>query len=198
MPAFEPHTMEVNLSKLPFQHQLVFTSLCCERLIPNYMEFTRIEGWGDFRILRETLDWIWHSSINGDLSTVQVKRLIQLCEKEIPDTEEFESIYVSFALDVANAIVETLKFIEDREFLHIVDIASLCRDTVDMFIQEENDMDYTDPEFEQKILRHPLMVNELQRQNEIIRYLESCSELNSEIVQQLRNSSHGESILRYQ
>ncbi|MNI76056.1 hypothetical protein D3C73_1322600 [compost metagenome] len=79
-----------------------------------------------------------------------------------------------------------------------MDIASFCRDTVDMFIQEETDMDYSDPEFEQKILRHPLMVNELQRQNEIIRFLESCSELNNEIIQQLRNSSHGESIFKYQ
>ncbi len=81
-----------------------------------------------------------------------------------------------------------------REVHHIVDIASFCRDSIDMFIQEENDMDYSDPDFEQKILRHPLMVTELQRQKEIIRNLGSYSELNSEAILHFRNSSYGKCI----
>ncbi len=34
-----PLTIKENLSKLTFQHQIIFASLCSERLIPNYIEF---------------------------------------------------------------------------------------------------------------------------------------------------------------
>jgi uncharacterized protein YjaG (DUF416 family) len=49
---------------------------------------------------------------------------------------------VSAALDAGTAVVETLQSLLDGDSKQIVDVASFCRDTVDMYIQERDHLDY--------------------------------------------------------
>lgn len=181
------------LEDLPIKHQAAFAASCAERLLPNYKKFSESEGWGDYGLLRQALDGIWlHLAQNANLN---LKDLIKKCDKVIPDTEDFETIYVSFALDAGNAIVETLLFIQDNEMSRIVDIASFCRDTVDMYIQELDNMDYSDPSFEQKIASHPLMLKELSKQSEDLVLLRNKVTLDEHTLLLMQQSVRGKSCI---
>jgi hypothetical protein len=60
----------------------------------------------------------------------------------------------------------------DKKASRLNDISSFATDTVDMFIQDRDNLDFnTDPQLEQKILNDPLMQKELSIQNGIITYL---------------------------
>ena len=84
---------------------------------------------------------VWKSVENGRFSVEKIQELIMKCDAVIPDTEEFRSPLTSAALDAGAAILETLKYCLDGNVTRVVDVASLARDTVDMYIQEQSDLD---------------------------------------------------------
>lgn len=86
------------------------------------------------------------------------------CEAAEPDTKRFSSIYVSAALDAASAAGMVLDFIRTQDVQTIAEVASLCRDTVDMHIRGVEAIDQSTFDLEETILAHPLMQCELARQ----------------------------------
>ncbi len=79
----------------------------------------------------------------------------------MPDTENFGTIFCSSALDAANSVSLMLEFILKNDVNHCVTVASLSIDTVDMYIQEMDHLEFNGPESEMKVLAHPLMQREL-------------------------------------
>src|SRR6185312_16150426 len=95
-----------------------------------------------------------------------------------PDTEDFSTIFVSSALDSCTAIMGTLKFVLDKETSRLHSISSFAADTVDMFIQYRDDLDFNnDPQFDQKIFADPLMQREINIQEGVISYLSKIDAL---------------------
>jgi uncharacterized protein YjaG (DUF416 family) len=93
-----------------------------------------------------------------------IERLRDAVATAAPDTEDFETVYVSSALDAAASAGLVLDYVLEGSTSSIVEIASLCRDTVDMIAQERENMDSSDPKLEERISSHPLMQAELKRQ----------------------------------
>jgi len=59
---------------------------------------------------------------------------------------------------------------------------------IDLYIQERDDMDYDDPQFEQKITNDPLMQTEINLQSGIIQYLSKIDFVTSDDVNTLLNA----------
>ena len=136
---------------------------CCERMLPNFKRFIIETGFGDAAVLRRALDAIWMWIENGT-PPVALKELKAACEQQAPNTENFSSPYTSAALDAANSVAIALDAIEDDDAEHVVEVASLARDTVDLYVQEQLNLDPSEAEFENKILSSPLMQRELTHQ----------------------------------
>ncbi|WP_399257200.1 DUF416 family protein [Terriglobus albidus] len=77
-----------------------------------------------------------------------------------PNSEDFDSSYTSAALDAANAVEEALAYCLDGNVSHCLQVACLCRDSIYMFVQQRDDLDYTD-EDERRIYSDSLMSREL-------------------------------------
>src|SRR5574338_38398 len=184
---FEPDNLQQELSTLARSQQLAYSCACCERLLPNYEVFSLQQNWGNSELLRSTLDLLWNSILIDGFEITNIKRLITECEAVIPDTEAFDSILTSAALDAGNAIVETLEACINDSLKGAVAVASLARDTVDMYIQAIEDYDYSDPRFEEKIVRHPLMVLELSRQRQDLQLLHLSPVVDEGIIGLLRD-----------
>lgn len=161
---FDPNYIKEHLKSLEHFHRLAFCASCCERLLPNYSKFIDVENWGDRAFFRSTLDEIWLIISGIEIPVDSVRLMLQKCSDVTPDSKDFNSIYVSFAIDAGSAIYETLMYYLDKDIQHIVNVAGSSRDTVDMYIQERDNMDYNDPELEQKIAHDPLMIQEIKRQ----------------------------------
>lgn len=186
---FDRDFLAKELSILPKTHRLAFTAFCAERLFPNYVAFSQETNWGDAKVLREALDEVWRILLGKVVKKERIAKLMALCDQVTPDTEDFDSIYASPALDATNAVYTTLMCVTDCTIQKAVEVAGYVRDTVDMYVQELEDLDYNDPHFEKKILQHPLMVKELKKQREDLSVLKKATRLSWDMIQKLRNSS---------
>lgn len=109
------------------------------------------------------------------------------CEENIPDTEDFDSIFVSSALDASTSIVALLRDTDSIATDVVVEIASFARDTVDMYVQELESMEFYGAELEEKILKHPLMQAELKSQRETIESILAIKEFDLEKISYLES-----------
>ena len=98
----------------------------------------------------------------------EILGLIEKVDCVTPDTERFSEIYVSFALDACTSVYSTLNYINDHELGHIIDVAICATDTVDMFIQERDDIGFSTIDIEDRISNDPLRIREKMRQKHII------------------------------
>ena len=172
-PPFDPEALRELLRSLAPQQRLAFGLSCSERLYPNYVAFTREQEWGEPDTLRSALDLAWDAVLDRPPSREVVRRLKKHVEAAEPDTENFGTILASSALDAAAAAGLVLRLQETDDSNIAVEIASLARDTVDMYVQMMEHLDPSEPALERKILNHRLMQAELRRQRDDLRQLAS-------------------------
>lgn len=174
--------LKIELSNLSYLHQIVFAASCCERLLPNYLEFEKDEKWGDFKLLRSSLNSIWEMVKNKTIDVKEAKELAEKCVSVIPDSENFSSQFTSAAIDAGTCVYETLMFCVDRSIQRILDVSTLSLDTVDMYLQDLLKIDYSERDFEKKINEHPLMLQEKETQLNDIRTLKESKKLNARVI----------------
>ncbi len=161
------------LENFDYRKQLAFAYFTCERLYPNYVHFSRNFEFGDEIILRAAIDLIYGALLTTTSpSQDDIKSYSSKVESNTPNTEDFDTIFVSSALDSCTAILETLDFILDNKVSRLYDISSFAIDTVDMYVSVRDNLDFNnDSLFNQKIFDDPLMQREYKVQEGIISYL---------------------------
>jgi len=189
---FNKKTLYMKIDGLSLLHKIAFGASCCERLLPNYKLFVDNEGWGDFSYLENTLDKLWSYVSGRQITLNEVEILSKKCYELTPDSEDFGSVLVSYAIDAGVAVFETLLCCLDNEAQHLVDIASVSRDAVDLFIQERDHMNYSDLDFEEKILADSLMQKELYKQLNDLELLKNNQQLDSQFLTKFRATARGD------
>jgi uncharacterized protein len=150
--------------------RVLFAALICERLYPNYVAFQKTFEWGNHEVLQEGIALIRQYLIKEDLfEASEIEDIIERVDMITPSTEDFSGIVTSFALDACNSVYCTLRYLIDKNVDNIADVASFARDTVDMYIQEVDDINANDPKIEEKIERNKFMVHEKKAQRELLK-----------------------------
>jgi uncharacterized protein YjaG (DUF416 family) len=162
--AFDPGFLRQRIEQLPALGRLAFLLSIAERLLPNYAAFSRRHAWGEPDALRRALDLGWRALERKEITPAEIEARLAECEAVTPDTEDFDSELVSPALDAAASCALVLELLKKDDPEKVVDGASLAHDTVDMYVQELERLEATDPLLERKIARHQLMRRELERQ----------------------------------
>jgi len=158
------------LKEFDFSKQAAFNYLICERLYPNYVYFSDNFIFGNPDALRVAIDYLYFNIF--EKSTDKIKILTKDVDKNTPDTENFTTTFVSSALDACAAIGDSLDFLIDKSFSRIKKISAYATDTVSMYIQEIENLDFNkDNDFQRKIDKHPLMQKEVAMQSGIISFL---------------------------
>ncbi|MCA6442529.1 MAG: DUF416 family protein [Bacteroidetes bacterium] len=146
------------------------------RLYPNYVFFEKKYKFGKAEILRKYLSTIREQIINVK-SEIKFDNYESIIEKITPVPHEYDSVLASSALDACASVVELISYIEDRDYSHIQSILTLATDSVDMYIQENENLDMNNEDFEMRIATHPLMVKEHNIQKGIIGYLNKIQKI---------------------
>jgi len=193
---FNEELLYQKIDGLSLLHKIAFGASCCERLLPNYKLFVDKEDWGDFSYLEDTLNELWNYVSGKQIELNRIEILSKECYKLTPDSEDFGSVFVSYAIDAGVAIYETLLCCLDNEAQHLVDIASVSRDAVDLFIQERDHMNYSDFDFEKKILSDSLMQKELHKQLIDLEMLKNKPQLDLQFIKEFRSIVKGTSNTR--
>lgn len=142
---------------------VAFMAACVERMLPNHGRFVRETGFGDVSAPREAVDTGWEWARSGR-TACDLEGLKSRCERNAPDTTEHACPYTSAALDASVAAALLLESAETGRKELAVEVASLARDTVDLWVQEARDLDPEARDFEEAIRRDPLMQAELRAQ----------------------------------
>lgn len=180
------------LMPLKDEQKLLFAVLTCERLYPNYEYFQNTFSWGDSKVLSNAIGIIYQNLIKKDLfEKSEIQELINEIDVITPDTEDFSEIFVSFALDACTSLYSSLNFILDQKLEHIVDVAIYARDTVDMFIQERDNLSYDLVNVEDRIATDPLMIHEKVRQIDVIDRLslKKSTKIDNQLIEELRDKT---------
>jgi len=135
------------------------------------------------------MEQIWALLSGRVVSVGRLRDLAQACEEAAPDTEQFDSLYTSAALDAASALVETLLCCDDGLAARGARVATSAIDTIDMYIQMRDHLAPLGEAMEELIARDPLMARELAKQAEDLAELASMKELTPDFINTLRMSS---------
>jgi uncharacterized protein YjaG (DUF416 family) len=181
---FDMHALTGKLEALPPKKQVAFAAAVAQRLVQNYEAFSRQCQWGSTEPLLQGLAELWAFVRGNRCSPRRVEDLRSRIAAVTPHPGDFDSVYGSAALDAANAVRESLQCAIHPDPKRVAEVASFARDTVDMFIQVRDQMEFGQPNYEALILAHPLMVRELDRQQSALRWLD-VNEIASD--QQLRS-----------
>jgi uncharacterized protein YjaG (DUF416 family) len=163
--------------------RIAFILSCAERLQNNYLVFAHEQGWGHVDVIPTCLDLVWGHLSGGALDRNEVVALRMACDRATPATDEFDSAYVSAALDAASVCDLLLLQLLKDDLARPGTAAELCVDTVDMYVQDTGAMNPRDPFLEDKILQHPLMQNELKRQREDLAMLALMHDVRTHVSQ---------------
>ncbi len=180
--------------KLDFKHRIAFAAACCERLLPHYIAFTRETSWGDAQKLANILDMIWKHIEEKEIAKKELQKLSSDCEKIIPDADAFTGVLKDYAQDASIAVCLVLDYLLTNNIDSLVYVAEHAVDTVDLYVQESENMDSNDPKLEDRISRHPLMQKELAKQGDDLNLLAKTELLTTELLHKLRLSSKGSNI----
>lgn len=193
MEHFNVSRLNDSLTDLVPWKRVAFMAACCERMLPNYEAFQAEEGWGDASVLRAALAAVW-AWIATSADVQDIAALVAGCEEQAPEPGEFASLYVSSALDAANSVAAVLEALDDASVERAIEVATLSRDSVDMFVQLAGNVDVNAPDGEDDILRDPLMQRELRHQAESTRWLAHYSGERTGVAAELRER-HGQASL---
>jgi uncharacterized protein YjaG (DUF416 family) len=154
--------LEQQLSTMAPQQQLAFGAVCTERHFPDYLTFSAMVRWGNPEPLRRAINEAWASSAGeARLDAGTLDKLLTECEQAAPDTEDFSTLEVSYALDVAIMACYLVEFLRRPDPHFIVQLTSHARDLVDAKVQNAADFTPTKDDLEVAIMNHPLMREEI-------------------------------------
>jgi uncharacterized protein YjaG (DUF416 family) len=174
------------LKELDFNKQRAFAYLTCERLFPNYVYFSNNFDFGNPDVLKEAIDFFYLNIFEKNPDKNKINFIAKDVEKNTPYTEDFTTNFVSSALDACTAISDSLDFLIDKDFGKIINISIYATDSVNMYIQEIENLDFNnDKNFQQRINNHPLMQKEVAIQSGIIAFLNNSKVLDFEDLQTL-------------
>jgi uncharacterized protein YjaG (DUF416 family) len=179
---FEESTLHIRLSKFSHSELVLFSLSFAERMLPNYNFFVKAHSWGNVTILRKALDSAWHWLDNHKVNRSVLESIREKCFEQAPHTEMFSSVYVSPALDAANSVADVIGLVLLGDIEIAIEVASFGRDTVDMYVQELDNMLPNSSNHEQLILHHPMMQAELSSQIDAIVVIENGITINDAML----------------
>ncbi len=126
-----------NVNTISISKNLEFATEICKRLLPEYINFEKNHNWGNSKLVAEGIEVCSNYRL-ASTDERRVKSLIEKLNLIVPDTEEFNDISASLALNSVCATIETLEYILDYDSKHIFRVGNYMYDTLDFKIAENS------------------------------------------------------------
>ncbi|GAB3513266.1 YjaG family protein [Emticicia fontis] len=164
-------SIEKKIVKLSFKQQVLFAVLTCEKLLPNYRQFSDTEKWGNIEVLEDAIVMIYQYLQDIEVNDEELDAAYEKISEITPDVERFKGDLASYALDTCSAVSDAVEFLLSEDQSYLINIVSIAQETIDMFVQESEELDPIDEYLDKKIAQNQYMKREYKRQHEILRKL---------------------------
>jgi uncharacterized protein YjaG (DUF416 family) len=186
--------IEQLIHNLSDQQKAAFAGFTCEKLYPQYAAFCRATGWGS-PVVFERGTALLLQAARQDIPADIVRPWLERLQQVMPNLAEFENPLTPYALDACSALEQALLFLLDRQEMHLVYCATAATDTVEMFVQEQLQLDPNQRNLDAVVDASPFMQHELARQRRIAEALLSLWDIEEEHLAQLRQLNGREAII---
>jgi len=167
---------------------VAFAATLLERMLPNYLLFcdvTEYEGAGQYR---KTLNSIWEW-IGVPKTKLNLAAQLEKVEELTPDASDYDFYGVYPAIDVAISLSSTLLLMQGEDETGAVIVSKLSQGSVEAYIDASAEVELSS----QEIKQHPLMVWEVELQNELLDVLSSAKRTPA-LVKQLKQLATEEGV----
>jgi hypothetical protein len=193
--------MMQRLVALPIRHRAAFAALCAERQYGTYVHASRHDSRLRPGVLKKAIDRCWAFVRGEEVSTNKMAELKEAVDGLIPNLNEDRSGFASLILDATGAVSYLLGVCltgraEDAECA-----AECARNAVDEWVigiiaplseglpasiisVAPQDI----PRLQAAVEAHPMMMREMQQQEDSLTYLDTHESLGPDEVDHLRNS----------
>ena len=166
--------------------QALIASTMMERMLPNYLLFSEVSGFGEPKALRDALNIVWEKQIVKNLKLNTQKQLEKI-EPSIPDTEDFDMFGVYPALDTIMGLSCLLQGMGgDEEGFIDVCMLSLASVSKVAEIELSQDTSLTAEQLQQQLDQHELVQYELDFLSELVEQATPLNQLDKNIVNRFR------------
>lgn len=184
--------VEKSVLKLSRTKRILFSVINSERLLDCYVAFQRINGWGDHLVLRNSMDMVYEYLIDNKVySLADFRRQLEVIDNITPHMDDFSGVIASFALNACTSVENTLDYIISGDVKYVMEMVTAAYDTVDMFVQEKENLNSRDIDLEKKIWNDIFLQNELKHQRAFLNQLATLQSDNvtDNIIENLRNKN---------
>ena len=178
---FDTSSISSSLLALGENRRMAFGVFLLERAMPEFFQFQVDTGRAGGGKLRAALAQVW-CTIEGVAPQHSPFVTASDCDYLAPDSESSTSPYTSAAIDAVNIACSLLSYLEHGDLKFLLEAAESRRDTVDLFIQNNTDIDPIENDFEKKLITHALMQEELRFMHDDLAFLAGVPEQNRAIL----------------
>lgn len=181
------------LKRLPSKHIALFSVCVAERLAGFYEVFARKHNHGDCSLIRDALDAVWRFLIDG-CSAQDLRRYLAKVEQATPSSEDYDSLESILAQNlciVVNSTIQSCLGGQNDELVAGEFGIELLRAAISH--AETGFIDVGSgpgsKEFEENLVSHPIIANEIKLQCSDLALLESDPIGTNETKTRLRRSA---------
>lgn len=177
--------------------QLLLAATLTERMLPNYLLFSEVSGFGDGKVLRDALNIVWEKLLVKNLK-LNIDKQLEKIEPNIPDVADFDLFGVYPALDSAmalNALLSGMAGNGDSEdnAAALLDVCKLSRASVSKVAELEltaQDIEIS----EAQLTGHELMIYETEFFGELIATISVAAKPDKALIKQCRQRALADGI----
>ncbi|HEV2681743.1 MAG TPA: DUF416 family protein [Rhodanobacter sp.] len=159
--SYDRDVIKKRLQMLDKTKSIAFGILALERALPNYFEFQIESGSLGGAELRAASAQCW-AALELAPHSGSTFVTVEACEEFLPDPDDHNtSAYTSAALDAVNIACCLLTYLDSGDVPTLMEIVEARWDTLYLFIGNGMEIQPSAPGFQEEILHHPLMQEEL-------------------------------------
>ncbi len=172
---FDEQLLVTQLGELSWDLRLLFAVSCAERLFPAYIRYQQVAKRGDAGTLRTILDGLWDDLLRGDFSR-SVAQDLDKCMALIPQEESRAwCTEEPWAEDAAACIAYSLRARQTGDPQEVAWAARRVYEAVDDYVLNATGQEFQLPAEEKRVLAHPVIQKELERQRRDLDELLTCN-----------------------
>jgi uncharacterized protein YjaG (DUF416 family) len=188
-------SMMAQLDRMAVPFRVIFATAAAERLLPAYVHFSHKTGSGNPNLLMGILERLWRDIQGIPMDSEELQQNIDLAMKLIPDEDDILIPGQEWTDDPAAAVAYALRCRQNGKSQDSVWAAGRAYAALDQFVSNLEDIDPNVVGAEERILSHPLVQDELMRQQRDLRDLAAANlQDQSALAQKIRERAKTEYI----
>lgn len=175
--SFNEKVLTAKLDRLALPLRVIFAATIAERLLPLYVNFTKITGRGNPERLMDILQRLWLDLCGTQMSSQELQENIALSMNLIPGEDEVPWVpEQAWAEDAVATVAYSLRCRQSGQSQECVWVARRAYEALDHFVITTEGLSINAPEAEARALSNPLIQAELRRQSRDLRELQAAGE----------------------